>query len=152
MDAALRFLGYSARTVRETERYLDEKQYGEYEISQVIDRLIELGLLNDQQFAIDFVESRLRAKPVSRRHLREQLHAHELPSNVISEALYIVTDDVEQKNARSVAEKYWRQMNLLPASEREERVLQRLVGRGFSYDVARSALAQLDFEEEAGEE
>ena len=79
MDAALRYLGYRARTVRELERYLDEQQFGEYEISQVIERLKELGLADDAKFAADFIESRLRTKPVSRRHLQEQLYAHELP-------------------------------------------------------------------------
>lgn len=73
MDAALTYLGFRARTVREVERYLDEKQYGEFEIMQVVDRLTELGLLNDAQYAADFVDSRLRTKPVSRRILREQL-------------------------------------------------------------------------------
>ncbi len=87
MDAALGYLGYRARTVREVERYLDEKQYGEYEIMQVIDRLAELGLVNDTAFAEEFVASRLRTKPVSRRHLRAQLYAHELAREVIDEAL-----------------------------------------------------------------
>ncbi len=141
MDAALRYLGYRARTVRELERYLDEQQFGEYEISQVIERLKELGLADDAKFAADFIESRLRTKPVSRRHLREQLHAHELPPEVIEEALSAVTDEVEQANAAAVAEKYWRQFAALPADKRAERVLQRLQGRGFSYGVSLQAVA-----------
>lgn len=143
MDAALRFLGYRARTVRELERHLDEKQYGEYEIAQVVERLHELGLLDDAKFAADFIETRLQTKPVSRRHLREQLHAHELASDVIEEALAAVTDEMECSNAALVAEKYWRQLAALPAAEREQRVLQRLLGRGYAYDTTRMAIASL---------
>ena len=143
MDAALRYLGYRARTVRELERYLDEQQFGEYEISQVIERLKELGLADDTKFAADFIESRLRTKPVSRRHLQEQLYAHELPQEVIEEALSAVTDEMEQANATAVAEKYWRQFMALPDAKRAERVLQRLQGRGFSYGVSLQAVTML---------
>ena len=137
MDAALGYLGYRARTVREVERYLDEKQYGEYEIMQVIDRLAELGLVNDTAFAEEFVASRLRTKPVSRRHLREQLYAHELPREVIDEALSTITDETERANALEVAKKYAEQFASLP------RVTKRVLARGFSYETVKSAMAEL---------
>ena len=140
MDAALHFLGYRARTVRETERYLDEKQYGEYEIAQTIDRLLELGLLDDEKFAADFIETRLRTKPVSRRHLSEQLYAHELPADILAAALEQISDETEQENANRIAEKYWAQFSNLEQSERRSRVMQRLLHRGYDYDTASRAL------------
>ena len=143
MDAALGYLGYRARTVRVVERYLDEKQYGEYEIMQVIDRLAELGLVNDTAFAEEFVASRLRTKPVSRRHLREQLYAHELPREVIDEALSTITDETERANALEVAKKYAEQFASLPREEREQRVTKRVLARGFSYETVKNAMAEL---------
>jgi len=140
MDAALHFLGYRARSVREMERYLDEKQYGEYEIMQTVERLHELGLLDDEKFCRDFIESRLRTKPISRRHLREQLFAHEIATDIIEAALSMVTDEFEFQNAVSVADKYLVQFQDLERDERFERTLQRLLGRGFDYTVSRSAI------------
>ena len=142
MDAALHFLGYRARTVRETERHLDEKQYGEYEVAQTIDRLLELGLLDDEKFAADFIETRLSTKPVSRRHLGEQLSA-----DVIAAALERVSDEEEQENASRIAEKYWQQFSSLEQRERQSRVMQRLLGRGYDYETARRALAAQPQEE-----
>ena len=147
MDAALHFLGYRARTVRETERHLDEKQYGEYEVAQTIDRLLELGLLDDEKFAADFIETRLNTKPVSRRHLGEQLYAHELSADVIAAALERVSDEEEQENASRIAEKYWQQFSSLEQRERQSRVMQRLLGRGYDYETARRALAAQPQEE-----
>lgn len=140
MDVALRFLGYRARSVRETERYLDERQYGEFEVQQVIDRLMELNLLNDRSFADDFIRTRLQTKPVSRRHLYEQLYQHELPNEVIEEALQKVTDEMEADNARQVAAKYFEQIDIEDPFEKQQRVLQRLAARGFDFDTAKSAL------------
>lgn len=140
MDAALHFLGYRARTVREIERHLDDKQYGEYEVAQTIERLLELGLLDDERFAADFIETRLNTKPVSRRHLEEQLYAHALSADVIAAALERVSDEEEQANANRIAEKFWQQFSSLEPSERKSRVMQRLLGRGYDYETARRAL------------
>lgn len=140
MDAALKFLGYSARSVREVERHLDDKQYGEVEVYETVERLKELGLLNDRAFAEDFIRTRLAAKPVSRRKLYEQLTQHELDRAVIEEALSAVDDTVETDNARAIADKYARQLAALPEEERRERVLQRLIARGYSYDDAVAAV------------
>lgn len=48
MDAALDYLSDRARTVREVEEKLDSLNYGEYEVNQVISRLIELKYLDDE--------------------------------------------------------------------------------------------------------
>ena len=60
MDAALDYLSDRARTVREVEEKLDSLNYGEYEVNQVISRLIELKYLdppcykaNKQKKALD---------------------------------------------------------------------------------------------------
>ncbi len=140
MDDAMRFLGYRARTVREMERHLDGCQYGEVEVMEAVQRLVELNLLNDETFAADFVQTRLAAKPISRAHLREQLVAHELPREVVDAALLAVTDEMEQDNALAAAEKYLRQFAGLSEETRAERALKRILSRGFSFDTARVAL------------
>ncbi len=140
MDAALRFLGARARTVRETERHLDSCQYGEYEIDQTVERLKELNLLDDDAFAQEFVRTRLATKPVSRAHLRQQLITHETEAGAIERALAQVDEADEMRSAAAIAEKYARQYTRLPEHERNEMVLRRLLARGYSYDDARAAL------------
>ena len=150
MDAALHYLSARARTVREVERYLDGENYGESEVQQTVDRLQELGYLNDKEFAGEFVRTRLNTKPVSRYKLQEQLYSHELPREIVEQALEVVDDDMEKQNAVLVAKKYAQQMQNLPRQERDRRLMQRMVGRGFSYDVSRLALETLDIESEDG--
>lgn len=151
MDAALKHLGYRARTVREMEHYLDSCEYGEVEIMETIERLIELNLLNDSAFAEDFVRTRLAAKAVSRAHLKEQLYGHELPREIIDEALRAVPDDAEEENATEVARKYLRQLASLDARERDDRVLKRILSRGYPFDLARAALDRAKQEQEEAE-
>lgn len=148
MDAALRFLGYAARSAREVERHLGERQYGEAEICETVERLKELGLIDDRAFCEDFIRTRLATKPVSRRKLYAQLMAHEIDRETAEEALSGIADTVEKDNACAVADKYARQFAALPAEERKRRVLQRLLARGYTYDDAETAV-RASLEEEA---
>lgn len=149
MDAALRYLGARARTVREVERHLDSCEYGEVEVYETVERLKELGLVNDLAYADEFVRTRLATKPISRAHLREQLLAHEVEAQAIEQAMLQLDDDAQRQSAISVAEKYARQYARLAPEERDEMVLRRLLSRGYSYDDARAALAVATGEIEA---
>ncbi len=140
MDAALGFLAAKPRTVREVEDKLDTLDFGEGDIIQTVARLHELGLVDDEKYAEDFVATRLATKPVSRRKLKEQLYAHRLPKDVIDAAISTVDDAAEAANAKAVAEKYVRQFAALDEQERKQRVMRRLVGRGFDFAAAKAAV------------
>jgi len=148
MDAALRFLGARARTIREVERHLDACEYGEVEVYETVERLKDLGLLNDLSFAEEFVRTRLATKSISRAHLREQLMAHETAVEAMDQALSQIDDETQQRTAGAVAEKYARQYAHLPENEKNEMVIRRLLARGYSYDDARAALRDATGESE----
>lgn len=141
MDTALDFLSTRARTVRETEDCLDEANFGEYDVYEAVERLKELGYLNDDKFAEEFISTRLASKPLSRRRLREQLFTRKLKPECIDGALAAVTDDMERGNAVQVAEKYWRQFEALDEYTRRQRVMRRLVSRGYDFDVIRDSVS-----------
>ena len=140
MDSALRYLGARARTVREVERHLDSCEYGEVEVYETVERLKELGLLDDVAFANEFVRTRLATKPISRAHLREQLLSHETDQEAIEQALSQIDEETQRQTAIATAEKYARQYARLAPEERDEMVIRRLLARGYSYEEARSAL------------
>ncbi len=150
MHTAMKYLTYSARTVREMERHLDDCQYGEVEVYETVERLKELNLLNDTQYAEDFIRTRLSSKPVSRAHLKEQLRQHELPEDILEEALLAVDDSTEAENAYLVVKKYMEQLEKLPEEERSRKVIQRAISRGFGYGDVRRAMERYREEEPDG--
>lgn len=133
----MRYLGYCARTIREVERHLDEKEFSEVEVYDTVERLKELKLLDDAAYCEEFVQSRLRTKPVSRQHLKRQLREHEADETAAEEAVAAISDEQERANARSIAEKYDRQFAALDEPERRRRVQARLNARGYDYDTIR---------------
>ena len=147
MDAALAYLTDRMRTVREVEDKLDDLQYGEGDILATVERLKELNLLNDEAYAREFVRSRLAAKPVSRQKLYMDLKAHHVDQEFIEAALNDLPRETEADNAREVAQKFWRQMSGLEPGVRRERVLRRLMSRGFSTEASLAALRDVEEEE-----
>lgn len=143
MDAALRYLAAKPRTVREVEERLDSLDFGEGDVYQVVARLLELGLLNDEAFAFDFVSTRLATKPLSRRKLREQLFARKVPGDIADAAMASLDDAVEAANALIIAKKFKRQFETLDGEEQKQRVMLRLVGRGFAYEASKAAIEAL---------
>ncbi|MBQ2661256.1 MAG: RecX family transcriptional regulator [Clostridia bacterium] len=145
LDTAFDYLTSKPRTIREVELHLDKCDFGEYEIYAAIERLKELNYVNDEKYAADFIESRLNTKPVSRRKLFEQLRGHLIDDYIITEALKVVTRDVELENARQVAEKFARQFSHLEEKERETRIIKRLISRGYDYNTVKEIMGEIEF-------
>ncbi len=147
MDAALAYLTDRMRTVREVEEKLDDLQYGEGDILSTVARLKELNLLNDETYAREFVRSRLATKPLSRQKLYLDLKTHRVPQELIEAVLNELPPETEADNAREVAGKFWRQMSRLEEEVRRERVLRRLMSRGFSTEASLAAMRAVEEEE-----
>jgi len=60
LDSALKFLGYRPRSRKEITDYLNKKTDNENQISQILDQLDKLKLINDEEFTAWLVKSRSR--------------------------------------------------------------------------------------------
>jgi regulatory protein len=73
VKAAARYLELRTRSIDELRRHLRAARFPESLVEQAIDRLVELGLLDDLAFAQAWVESRDRARPRGSQALRREL-------------------------------------------------------------------------------
>jgi regulatory protein len=73
LEAAARFLEARSRSVVEVRRRLTGAGYRADLVDGAIERLTELGMLDDVAFATAWVESRDRARPRGERAIREEL-------------------------------------------------------------------------------
>jgi regulatory protein len=87
MEAAAAFLAVRPRSVGETRGRLIRLGYPAGLCGQVVERLVELGDLDDADFARAWVESRDRAKPRGESALRRELQLKGVPDAIISDVL-----------------------------------------------------------------
>lgn len=87
MDAAAAFLAVRPRSVVETRRRLRHHGYPHELVERVVGQLVELGYLDDANFARAWVESRDRARPRGAFALRRELALKGVTREVVAEVL-----------------------------------------------------------------
>jgi|SRR5579884_897757 len=144
-DAAVRFLAPRPRSRAEVRRRLltprpNKPAPDRESVEQMLDRLQELGLLNDQDFAEFWVENRERFSPRSARAL-----GHELRQKGVARETVEAVSQPERDEERAVEAGRQRLRSLASADfdTFRTRLGQFLLRRGFSYGVARAAVRQL---------
>jgi len=72
-DRAAAALGRRARSAHELERWLLQRGFDRADVADAVQRLTELGAIDDSQFARAFARSRALGKGMSRRRLAQEL-------------------------------------------------------------------------------
>ncbi len=139
---ALRYLGYRARSVMETARYLTLKNISGPVVDKVIEKLKSYGYLNDTNFAKMFIENRKRFHPKSIFALRYELSQKGIHDMVIQDVLQSETDENLAWLALSLKLNLWRHMEPEPF---RKKVLSFLKTRGFGYESSVLALQKLNY-------
>jgi regulatory protein len=134
-ERAMRYLGYRERSVHEVVRRLCDDGYPEAVVHSTASRLVDLALIDDDRFARSWVRSRVAAGFGERRIRRE------LAERGVAEALI---DDALSEEQGGEADELQRALAALGtrrATDRaaRERLIRRLVTRGFSFGVATKA-------------
>jgi regulatory protein len=144
----LRLLTARARTRAELAGQLAKRGYPDDVNTRVLDRLADVGLVDDVDFAEQWVHSRRVNAGKGKRALAAELHTKGVDNDVITSVLSDINPDAERDRAEELVRKKLRRENLSDQAA-DARVTRRLVGmlarRGFSqgmaYDVVSVELA-----------
>jgi SOS response regulatory protein OraA/RecX len=107
-------------------------------IEAVLTKLRELKLLDDAQFAANWVENRSQFKPKGARMLQQELRMKGVGREEIESALPDAETEIE--NALLALEKLERKLASLEGREREQKAIELLARRGFGYGAAKAAI------------
>jgi regulatory protein len=144
----LRLLTARARTRAELAGQLAKRGYPDDVSTRVLGRLADVGLVDDVDFAEQWVHSRRVNAGKGKRALAAELHTKGVDNDVITSVLSDINPDAERDRAEELVRKKLRRENLSDQAA-DARVTRRLVGmlarRGFSqgmaYDVVSVELA-----------
>jgi regulatory protein len=110
---------------------------------RVLDRFTEVGLVDDESFALAWVESRRRSRGTARAVLRQELRAKGIDDESTSAALAAVDDESERARAVELVRVKARSMQRLEPQVRTRRLVSMLVRRGYRHGMAMSAVAEV---------
>jgi regulatory protein len=146
----LRLLTGRSRTRAELSGQLAKRGYPDDVSAAVLDRLAAVGLVDDRDFAEQWVQSRRARAGKSRRALAAELRTKGVDNEVISTALAGIDAGAERDRAEQLVQAKLRRETL---SGDDARITRRLVGmlarRGYSQNLAcEVVLAELTAERE----
>lgn len=130
---ALNYLSYRPRSEREVRENLQKHDTPEEDIEEVLERLREMHLVDDRDFAQTWVENRATFRPRGRIALKNELRQKGVDTQVIDEVLQ---DLNEEELAYRAAQKKHRRYRKLEWPEYRRKMYGFLSRRGFDYYVA----------------
>ena len=134
-NQTLRYVAMRPRTRWEIESYLTRKGGSPALTEQIVNKLINIDLINDEKFVRAFIADRKLLRPTSRRKLIMELRKKHLDNDVIEAAMAEDTPD-EQATLREVILRKRRQTRY----QDDTKLMQYLARQGFGYSDIKSAL------------
>ncbi|NMN94134.1 recombination regulator RecX [Antrihabitans stalactiti] len=149
-DACLRLLTDRARSRTELSQSLAKKGFDSDIAERVLDRLAEVGLVDDASFAEQWVHSRHNYSGKGRQALSMELRRKGIGQEDASRALAQVTHDDERERAAELVRKKLRTVSVPSDRTERDKAVRKLVGmlarRGYgqsmAFEVVKAELAQ----------
>ena len=141
-NLALYHLSFKARTEKEVREYLKKYDIEDTIISQVIANLKEDNWINDRQYAYSIINANQLSGDKGPYVLTQKLAQKGIAKSTIEEVLKDFDyTEVSQRVAEKLLKKY---TGKLPARALQDKIIQSLTNKGFSYPDAKSSFDNLD--------
>ena len=142
----LRQLAMGPRSRAELEQKLARRDCPPDVAEAVLDRMTDVGLVDDDAYAQMFVRTHLARRGLARSALARELRAKGIEDDLADQTLASVSDADERDRARALADKKLRSMHGLEIEVQTRRLAGMLVRKGYSsgvvYAVIREAIAE----------
>lgn len=153
VNAALRFVSYRPRSEKELNDFLTKKLArwkvaGGLLINKVVNRMRELGYVDDRKFAVWWVDQRMSFKPKGRRFIAMELTRKGISRETIEDVLEAAGGGQKTFSELKGAQKAIQRKLVLwarkPIIEQKKKVYTFLAQRGFSSDTIGKIIDEID--------
>ena len=132
--------------VKELMKKLCEKGHEKEASQKACDRLVELGLLNDEEYARILANDLFNRKNYSIKRIKQELSFRGIPREIVENTVDSLDNDAENRIILVIRKKY---LNKLNDEKGRKRAVDGLLRLGFSYSEIKSALNHIaEFTEE----
>ena len=141
-DTAFRFLSYRPRSVLEVKRKLQEKEFPPHSITATISRLMELGYLNDQEYAATLVRSSIENKQWGPIRIHDALVKKGIEKEIIDQTLAELAKEYDLTRGARLAfdSKFSFKPDQLAEEKTRRKVIDYLKRKGFNWNTILSVI------------
>ncbi|HAM22175.1 MAG TPA: recombination regulator RecX [Actinobacteria bacterium] len=139
----LRSLNQAPRTRKQLADLLEKRLVSTEVSGEVLDRFVEVGLVNDREFAENWVRSRHSVRGLTRRVLRQELRQKGISDIDADAALEQIDEESEYSAAVEFATRKLRSLSRYDEPAQRRRLMGMLMRRGYGGSVAASVVSQV---------
>jgi len=149
-DSAFRFLGRRHHSSSELRTKLITKKYSKEIIEKVLIDLKDKNYLDDEQFAIAYIEERAVKKKVGVNKLKAELFKKGIDRKIVDEVVKNVDSELSYEQALSLAKKKstFLKQKKIDRKKLRSKIFSFLSSRGFESDIIMKVLNELEPDEE----
>ncbi len=147
-ERALLLLDYRARSRAEISERLMRAGFEADIIEELLKRLENAGLINDEQFSRAWVNHRLTGKGMGKTRIRWELKRKGVSNEAAEEALSAVDEETEHQSALELARRRWASTASVEEPVRRRRLIAYLQRQGYDWGVISTILNELNTEVE----
>ena len=145
-QVVLRQLAMAPRSRAQLEQKLAQRDCPADVATAVLDRMSEVGLVDDEAYALMLVRSQQAGRGLAKGALARELRSKGIDDDLAQEALASISDADERDRARALVDKKLRAMHGLGIEVQTRRLAGMLARKGYSpsmtYAVIREAIAE----------
>lgn len=146
-NRALRFLSYRPRSEKEITDFLNRKKVQLSIISKILQKLKQINLVNDEEFAKWWIEQRTGSKPRGWRLIKMELRRKGISEEIIEVQSSKSKVQSEGELARIALNKKLKSLKQLSPEQFRQKVGAFLLRRGFDFETAKGVIDEI-FEKE----
>ena len=149
-SVALDYIAYQARTEQEVRRKLARKGFPEHVADEAVERMRELGYLDDADYARAYARGRLAGRGHGPQRIRNDLRKRGVAAKTIDAVLdeLVERDDLRETALHHGRKRWVRLQREEDPLKRRKKLSDFLVRRGYDFDLIREIVEQLEAEEE----
>lgn len=143
-NLAIRYISYRPRTIWEVKSKLYSLKFSSDTIEKTINFLKEFGYLEDENFAIKYINEKLKLKKWSFKKLEQELLLKGIKKDILESVFRrFEQSDIEKINALHLARRKYSSVKYCSKFERMQKTINYLVQKGFGFDLSKEVVEEI---------
>lgn len=143
LNLALHYLNYGLKSAGEIFAYLKKHDVSKEDRQLVVEKLKELGYVDDLHYAKSFVNDQINFTKTGPMVIMLKLKEKKISDELIQEALAGYSQELELKNAQKIAEQYLNKTQKIPYGQKLQKLRNHLHQKGFLPEAISQIMANV---------
>lgn len=149
---ALNLLSRKSYTIAQLYEKLESKEYELTIIQEVLKRLVDVGLLNDEQYTISYINHHAIMGKKGPNKIKQELLQKGISDRIINQYLTAYEDETQIEHATKIANQLIRTNRKYGPHFIKQKIQQHLMTKGFNLSVIEAAINNVEFTDDKDEE